>query len=218
MTAVCQFEPFREATRWAHRVVDLPSDVGARPPSLYQRLGAGLGGTLVSPPPAPASTNSDTLSDMNGLIVIGYDGSEEAGHAIDVATTIVGPTEAVVVNVWTPALVTTSAAPLSPVAPALPEEAEEEETCLEEAAWRIAGEGARRASDAGLPARTDTRCGAMADVGRLLAALADEYDADFVVVGRRGVSRLHSAVLGSVSNDTVRESRRPVLVVPCPTE
>ena len=152
---------------------------------------------------------------MSGLIVIGYDGSEEAGHAIEVATTVVGPTEALVVNVWTPALVTTSAAPLSPVAPPLPEE---EEASLEAAAWRIAGEGARRASDAGLPARTETRCGAAAEVGRLLAALADEYDADFVVVGRRGVSRLHSAVLGSVSNDTVRESRRPVLVVPCPTE
>jgi nucleotide-binding universal stress UspA family protein len=58
------------------------------------------------------------------------------------------------------------------------------------------------------------RCGAAADVGRLLGALADEYEAELIVVGRRGVSRLEAVVLGSVSNDTVREARRPVLVVP----
>jgi nucleotide-binding universal stress UspA family protein len=58
------------------------------------------------------------------------------------------------------------------------------------------------------------RVGASAEIGRVLDELADEYEADLIVVGRRGVSRLEAIVLGSVSNDTVRESRRPVLVVP----
>ena len=80
----------------------------------------------------------------------------------------------------------------------------------------MAEEGVQRASDAGLHARPELRCGAAADIGRLLGALADEYDADLVTVGRRGVSRLETVVLGSVSNDTVREARRPVLVVPSP--
>lgn len=80
----------------------------------------------------------------------------------------------------------------------------------------MAEEGVQRASDAGLRARPELRCGAPADVGRLLGALADEYEADLLVVGRRGVSWLEAVVLGSVSNETVRHARRPVLVVPSP--
>ena len=147
---------------------------------------------------------------MSGLIVIGYDGSEEAGLAIDAAATFLRATDAVVANVWRPVLVATS----PPLAPATPPPSQEEDAALEAAAWRTAEEGVERAAAAGLRARPETRCGAAADVGRLLAELAEECGADLVVVGRRGVSRLEAAVLGSVSNDTIRESARPVLVVP----
>jgi nucleotide-binding universal stress UspA family protein len=74
----------------------------------------------------------------------------------------------------------------------------------------------RRASAAGLSARPELRCGAAADVGDVLDALAEEYGADLVVVGRRDSSRLEAAVFGSTSKDAVRQSRRPVLVVPYP--
>jgi nucleotide-binding universal stress UspA family protein len=39
-----------------------------------------------------------------------------------------------------------------------------------------------------------------------------------VVVGRRGLGPLRSAVLGSVSDAAVRDGRRPVLVVPGPLD
>jgi nucleotide-binding universal stress UspA family protein len=149
---------------------------------------------------------------MSGLIVIGYDGSDEASYAIDAAATILRATEAVVANVWTPAVVPATAMPAA--APLSVPPSDEEEAALEKAARRVAEDGVRRASDAGLRARPELRCGAAADVGRLLGALADEYEAELIVVGRRGVSRLEAVVLGSVSNDTVREARRPVLVVP----
>jgi nucleotide-binding universal stress UspA family protein len=149
---------------------------------------------------------------MSGLIVIGYDGSNEAGHAIDAAATILRATGAVVANVWRPAVVAATSTPLA--APATPLPNDEEDAALERAARSVAEEGAQRATDAGLDARPEVRCGAGADIGRLLGALADEYEADLVVVGRRGVSRLEAVVLGSVSNDTVREAGRPVLVVP----
>ena len=149
-------------------------------------------------------------------MVIGYDGSDGARYAIDAAATILRAAEAVVANVWMPAVVTTTTMPLA--APVTPQPPDEHDAALEQAALRVAAEGAQRASDAGLRARPELRCGASADIGRLLAALADEYEADLVVVGRRGVSRLEAVVLGSVSNDTVREARRPVLVVPSPDD
>ena len=150
---------------------------------------------------------------MNGLIVIGYDGSDEAGHAIDAAATILRATDAVVANVWRPAVAPASATPLAAVTPP---SAGDEDAALERAAWQTAEEGARRAADAGLQALAETRCGTGADVGRLLAVIAEEHDADLILVGRRGVSRLEALVLGSVSKDTVREACRPVLVVPYP--
>jgi nucleotide-binding universal stress UspA family protein len=153
---------------------------------------------------------------MSGLIVIGYDGSDDARHAIDAAATILRATEAVVANVWRPAVVPATTVP--PGAPATPLPSDEEEAALERAGRRVAEEGVQRAAGAGLRARPELRCGASADVGRLLDAVADEYDADLIVVGRRGVSRIEAVVLGSVSNDTVRQARRPVLVVPSPDD
>ena len=148
----------------------------------------------------------------SGLIVIGYDGSDEARHAIDAAAAFLRATDAVVANIWRPAVVPATSLPLA--APATPPPSDEQDQALESAARQVAEEGVRRASGAGLRARPELRCGASADVGRLLGALADEYEADLIVVGRRGVSRVEAVVLGSVSNDTVREARRPVLVVP----
>lgn len=144
--------------------------------------------------------------------MIGYDGSDAAGYAIDAAATLLGAGEAVVANIWRPAVVPATAMPLA--GPAMPPPSDEQDAELERAARRVADEGVQRASEAGLRAQPELRCGASADVGRLLGELADEYEADLIVVGRRGVSRVEAVVLGSVSNDTVRESRRPVLVVP----
>jgi nucleotide-binding universal stress UspA family protein len=52
----------------------------------------------------------------------------------------------------------------------------------------------------------------------MLAQLAAKRDALAIVVGRRGVSRLEAAVLGSVSDATVRAAHCPVLVVPAPDD
>jgi hypothetical protein len=46
-----------------------------------------------------------------------------------------------------------------------------------------------------------------------IVAYADSIEADLVVIGSRRRGVLASALLGSVSREVVRESRRPVLVV-----
>jgi nucleotide-binding universal stress UspA family protein len=53
-----------------------------------------------------------------------------------------------------------------------------------------------------------------ASVWRTILDVADEVDAETVVVGARGLSTVASALLGSVSNAVVHHSGRPVLVIP----
>ena len=149
---------------------------------------------------------------MTGLIVIGYDGSADARDAVDFAAAALRGETALVVNVWQPALAT---APAIAQPGALLPPASEEERQLELAARRIAEEGAALARDAGLGAEPEVRGGA--GVGEVAAALhdvAEQRDADLLVVGRRGMSRLRAALLGSVADAAVRDGRHPVLVVP----
>jgi nucleotide-binding universal stress UspA family protein len=52
------------------------------------------------------------------------------------------------------------------------------------------------------------------DVARELLALADESDADLVVVGSLRHERIERWILGSVTTEIVRDGRRSVLVIP----
>ena len=60
---------------------------------------------------------------------------------------------------------------------------------------------------------TETRSGG--DVGRVLEAAAEDWGADLIVVGSRGLHGLHRLVAGSGSTGLVHRGHLPVLVVPC---
>jgi len=49
---------------------------------------------------------------------------------------------------------------------------------------------------------------------RVICDVADEIEAEAIVLGARGLSRMQSALLGSVSAATVHHTRHAVLVVP----
>jgi nucleotide-binding universal stress UspA family protein len=51
------------------------------------------------------------------------------------------------------------------------------------------------------------------DAAEAIIRLADDRNADLVVVGSRGLGRIRGALLGSVSQKVVRKAGRPVLVV-----
>ena len=149
---------------------------------------------------------------MAGVVVIGYDGSQDAQRAVDVAAGALRVDAALVVNVWSSAVATTQ--PAAPLAVPLPP-SEAELQGLAEAAQRVADEGAARARQAGLSAEAVVARGASPDeIAQALCDLAETRDATVVVVGRRGQSRLKEVVLGSVSNAAVHDCLRPVLVVP----
>jgi nucleotide-binding universal stress UspA family protein len=149
---------------------------------------------------------------MPNLVIVGYDGSPDADHAIDFVAARLGAAAAVVVTVWQSGLAAGEGAPAlgAPVPPS-----PEEDRRLEAAARKIADAGASRARAAGLQAQPEARHGiGVEQTAEALFDIAEERDADLVVVGRRGMGVIRSAVLGSVSNSAVRDGRRPVLVVP----
>jgi nucleotide-binding universal stress UspA family protein len=150
---------------------------------------------------------------MPSVIIIGYDGSANAERAIDFAGGIMGAGSAVVVTAWHPptAAVDTPGVPASgPPVPSLEEDREREQR-----ARQTAEQGATRARAAGLEAEAAIqRATGTTDIATTLFDIAEGRDAALVVVGRRGMSRIKSVLLGSVSDAAVRDGRRPVLVVP----
>ena len=144
-------------------------------------------------------------------VLLCYDGSEGAREAITVAGQLLASREALVLHV---------VESLSPAvfygaggdATSPPEGEVPLHVDSVEAARRLASEGVEAARAAGFDAAplVDVTPGAAA---LRIANVADEYKASAIVVGARGLSKLRSIVLGSVSHEVVQYSKRPVLVV-----
>jgi nucleotide-binding universal stress UspA family protein len=148
--------------------------------------------------PAPTTAS-------NRPILIGYDGSAGAEHAIDVAALLLEPTNAVVLNV-APRLTVgehliTVGSPVSGDAAF--------EGLNRADALRRAEAGARLARAAGLQA--DTRVCAAAPIWEGIVQAADEADAAVIVLGSR-----ERRVERNVSHDVAQHARRPLLIVPPP--
>jgi nucleotide-binding universal stress UspA family protein len=134
-------------------------------------------------------------------IVVGVDGSEDGDRALDWAAREAERRDATVqaVIAWT----------WDGIKGAVTTNAPDERTRAEEAlarsvgAVRIAHPGVAIAAEAveGGPARVLTRAA---------------RDADLLVLGSHGHSRLYHAVLGSVAHECLRLATSPVLVVPVP--
>ena len=134
-------------------------------------------------------------------ILIATDGSEPAGHALDVAVDLARETGA--------ALHVVSVHVMRPVGragggPAITE--------VEElhGAEHIAEAAALYAREAGVEATAHATQG---DVVTAIADAATALGADLVVVGSRGMGTLSGAVLGSVSHALVRHCPVPVTIV-----
>ena len=141
-------------------------------------------------------------------VLICYDASEDARHAIAAAAELLGPRSALVLTVWQDvAAVPPFAwmAPMGDVGPLL--------DAARAAAHRVAEEGAERARAAGFSA-TPLVVEATRPVWQAIAAVAEERDAAVIVLGTRGLSGVRSVLAGSVSSGVVHHATRPALVVP----
>jgi nucleotide-binding universal stress UspA family protein len=138
-------------------------------------------------------------------IMVGIDGSEHAAHALSIAIRLAKPlgAEIVALHVIPP--------------PALSEYLGYGMLPVElDPAWRreihreFEQEWCRALGEAGVRYRAVERDGRPATVIR---KVADEEDADLVVVGRRGRSRVAELLLGSVSHELSHTCQRPLLLV-----
>jgi EmrB/QacA subfamily drug resistance transporter len=146
---------------------------------------------------------------QRGEILIAFDGSENARHAIRVAARELGGHRAAVVHVWEPL---TGDGPVG--TPALAAGSREAEIELEaERAQATAEEGATLARAAGF----DAEAHALRTEGSIGAAIVDYATGNgtrLVVVGTRGLSGVRSALAGSVTNHVSHNVLVPVLAVP----
>lgn len=155
----------------------------------------------------------------SGPILIGYDGSAAAEHALREAGALLGSRPALVVVVWKQSvgfeLLELPTATLGlPPAQLDVRTALEIDEAMQERAQRLAQEGAGLAREAGFEADGL----AVADdvevpVSETIVKVARERDAQAVVLGAHGHGRAAEVILGSTTRDVVRHAPCPVLVV-----
>jgi len=146
----------------------------------------------------------------DGPVVVCYDGSEGAAHAIKRAGALFAGRSALVVTVWQPVAglgaLAWSGAATGTVAFAQLDQASAEH------AGRVASDGVRIAQEAGLRAEP-VAVEASSPVWRAIVDIADRHAAATIVVGSRVLTGLHSMLLGSVSSAVVHHAERPALII-----
>jgi nucleotide-binding universal stress UspA family protein len=149
------------------------------------------------------------------MILVSYDGSADAQAAIDRAARLMPGAEATVLTVWEPFQPALSGGGMGMGMVAPYPDTREIDEATEAAARARATEGAERAMAGGLDAepRLAVRGNSVAST---ILAVADELDADAIVLGTRGLTGIRSMLLGSVSHAVLQHTDRSVIVVPSP--
>jgi nucleotide-binding universal stress UspA family protein len=147
------------------------------------------------------------------MILLCYDGSDDAKAAIDRAATLFPGRPATVLTVWEPfiAVLERTGAGLAFGGPAM--DFDDIDAQNEKAALDAAKEGAARADAAGLSAQPRSVCRGTTIANTILDA-AEDVGADAIVMGTRGLTGLKSLLMGSVSDAVLHHADRPVVIVP----
>ncbi|GAA1975078.1 universal stress protein [Catenulispora subtropica] len=147
---------------------------------------------------------------MAGTLLIAYDGSADAKTALEFAAKTFAGREAVLVTVWEPLMAQMGVAEAFVGVTV----SEDEEAVVAKGAQLVAESGAQLASKLGLKATARWESEGAQSVADTIDRLAEEVDAEIIVTGSRGLTGLHSLLVGSVSAKVLKHARRPVLVVP----
>jgi nucleotide-binding universal stress UspA family protein len=147
----------------------------------------------------------------DGPLVLCFDGSEGARHAIRHAGSLFPGWRALVVTVWQPVVVPgnfgmgTEPAPLRDFA--------ELDRAAAERGGGLADEGVEIARRAGLDAEP-LPVKATGPIWETIVEIANRDDGATIVMGSRGLVGLRAMFLGSVSGAVVHHAKRPTLIVP----
>ena len=134
-------------------------------------------------------------------ILVGYDGSKQAKHAVDWTANLAGVRESSVTVI--------SVAPALEAVPPIRDAVDPTSDVPKHHA--LVDEAAASLASRGVHAEKLVRAGNPAE--QILDA-AEEGGFDVIVVGHRGLGAARRFLMGSVSERVVRHASRPVLVVP----
>jgi nucleotide-binding universal stress UspA family protein len=147
------------------------------------------------------------------MILIGYDGSEDARAAIEQAGRLLGGQPATVLTVWEPFIevLTRTSYGVGMTIDTL--DIDGIDAATRKGAQSQAEEGAELGRQAGLQAQP-LICAQETSIAEAILKQGDELEAAAIVVGSRGLTGIKSALLGSVSHGLIQHADRTVIVVP----
>jgi nucleotide-binding universal stress UspA family protein len=153
------------------------------------------------------------MSESAKPLLLCFDGSTDAENAISSAADLLGPMPAVVITVNEPSRLWRPSDPATildaPIGKLLSKILELEDIANEVTQEQM-NRGVELACAAGFDARGRVAPG---KAWKTICDLADEIDAAAIVIGARGLSRVQSALLGSVSAAVSAHAGRPVLII-----
>ena len=144
-------------------------------------------------------------------VLICYDGSDRAAHAIAVTAKLFPGAQAHILNVWEP--MERIIARYSALGPYLGESVGDADSDIAGEAGETAAAGAKLATDAGLDAKAHT-APLRTTVWEAVLAAADELDVDAIVTGTRSLHGVKEALSNTLSHSLLQHSRRAVLAIP----
>jgi nucleotide-binding universal stress UspA family protein len=148
------------------------------------------------------------------MVLLCFDGSDDARAAVATAAALLAPRSAIVLTVWEPVQswepydpATVLSAPLSRLA----SNAMQLDDIMRDLARERLERGIELAGEVGFTAEGRLEKG---KPWRTICELADELGAEPIVLGARGLGRVESALLGSVSSAVIAHTKRSVFLVP----
>lgn len=148
------------------------------------------------------------------MILVCYDGSPDAKAAIERGGELLSGQPATILTVWQPFVqVMVHAYAGFGLAAGFDQDQEAIDKVAREHAEERAQEGAELARAAGFDATPFARAQETTTAEAILSA-ADEVSASAILMGSRGLSRVRSMLLGSVSHGVIQRADRTVIIVP----
>lgn len=148
------------------------------------------------------------------MILVCYDGSDDAKSAIEHAGQLLHGEQATVLTVWQPFIQVIERTAVGFGLTAMGD-SEVIDKASRESAEERAKQGAELARKAGLQAEPRT-CSQATTTARAILHEAEEIGASAIVMGSRGLTGVKSLLIGSVSHEVIQHADRAVIVVPSP--